>query len=101
MSLTMRKTGPALLAYQQWADYTIYDHGRAIGRIYEDRATRPGLRWFWSITMFGARNAGIRTDGCAPTLEQAKAEFDESWRKWLVRAGLEDFGRELDSHLEH
>jgi hypothetical protein len=93
MSLTMRKTGSALLAYQQWADYTICDHGRAIGRIYEDRATRPGLRWFWSITMFGARNAGIRTDGCAPTLEQAKAEFDESWRKWPVRAGLEDFGR--------
>ena len=54
MSLTMRKTGSALLAYQQWADYTICDHGRAIGRIYEDRATRPGLRWFWSITMFGA-----------------------------------------------
>jgi hypothetical protein len=66
MSLTMRKTGSALLAYQQWADYTIYDDGRAIGRIYEDRATRPGLRWFWSITMVGARNADIRTDGCAP-----------------------------------
>ena len=91
MSLTMRKTGSALLAYQQWADYTIYDDGRAIGRIYEDRATRPGLRWFWSITMVGARNADIRTDGCAPTLEQAKAELDESWRKWLVSARLEEW----------
>ena len=89
VSLTVRKTGPASLAYQQWADYTVYDHGRAIGRIYEDRATRPGLRWFWSITMIGARHTGIRTDGCTPTLKQAKAELQANWRKWLVSARLE------------
>ena len=56
MSLTVRKTGPASLAYQQWADYTVYDDGRAIGRIYEDRATRTALLWFWSITMIGTRH---------------------------------------------
>ena len=88
MSLTVRKTGSASLAYQQWADYTVYDNGRAIGRIYEDRATRPALRWFWSITMIGARHTGIRTDGCTPTLEQAKAELQANWRKWLVSAQL-------------
>ena len=43
MSLTVRKTGSASLAYQQWADYTVYENGRAIGSIYEDRATRPAL----------------------------------------------------------
>jgi hypothetical protein len=86
----MRKAGPASLAYQQWADYTIYHHGRAIGRIYEDRTTRPELRWFWSITMTGARQAGIRADGCTPTLEQAKAELEANWRKWLVWARLEE-----------
>jgi hypothetical protein len=89
VSLTVRKTGPASLAYQQWADYTVYDDGRAIGRIYEDRATRPALRWFWSITMIGARHTGIRTDGCTPTLKQAKAELQANWRKWLVSARLE------------
>ena len=89
MSLTVRKTGSVSLAYQEWADYTVYDHGRAIGRIYEDRATRPALRWFWSITMIGARHTGIRTDGCTATLEQAKAELRANWRRWLVWARLE------------
>jgi hypothetical protein len=89
VSLTVRKTG-ASLAYQQWADYTAYDHGRAIGRIYQDRATRPALRWFWSITMIGARHKGIRTDGCTPTLKQAKAELQANWHKWLVSARLEE-----------
>ena len=88
VSLTVRKTGPVSLAYRQWADYTVYENGRAIGRIYEDRATRPGLRWFWSITMIGARHTGIRTDGCTPTLEQAKAELQANWRKWLVSEQL-------------
>ena len=81
VSLTVRKTGPVSLAYQQWADYTVYDDGRAIGRIYEDRATRPALRWFWSIAMIDARHTGIRTEGCTPTLKQAKAELQANWRK--------------------
>jgi hypothetical protein len=85
VSLTVRKTGPTSLAYQQWADYTVYDHGRAIGRIYEDRATRPALRWFWSISMIGARHTGIRADGCTPTLEQAKAELRANWLKLSAR----------------
>ncbi len=70
MSLTMRKTGSALLADQQWADYTIYDDGRAIGRIYEDRATRPGLRWFcrlrWSARANGQGSKSGRPLGPAP-----------------------------------
>jgi hypothetical protein len=72
-----------------WVDYTVYDHGRTIGRIYEDRALRPALRWFWSITMIGARHTGIRTDGCTPTLDQAKAELQANWRK-LILARLEE-----------
>jgi hypothetical protein len=89
VSLTVRKTGSASLAYQQWADYTVYDRGRAIGRIYEDRAMRPALRWFRSIPVIGARHTGIRTDGCTATLEQAKAELRANWRRWLVWARLE------------
>ena len=33
------------------------------------------LRWFWSITMIGARHAGIQTHGHAATLEQAKPKL--------------------------
>ena len=98
MSLTVRKTGPVSLAYREWADYTVYDHGRAIGRIYEDRAMRPALRWFWSITMIGARHTRIRTDGCTATLEQAKAELQANWRKWLVWARLEEPTVSNDHH---
>jgi hypothetical protein len=45
--------------------------------------------WFWSISMIGARHTGIRTDGCTPTLKQAKVELQANWRKWLVSARLE------------
>jgi hypothetical protein len=62
---------------------------RAIGRIFKDR-TRPELRWYWSITMIGARHAGIQTDGHSPTLEQAQAELQANWRKCLVSAKLEE-----------
>ena len=88
MPLRMRRTSLASPAYLGRADFTIYDQGHAIGRIFKDR-TRPELRWYWSITMIGApcRNP----DGWPqPTLEQALAEFQANWRKWLVSAKLEE-----------
>jgi len=88
MTLRMRKTSLASPAYLGRADFTIYDQDHAIGRIFKDR-TRPELRWFWSITMIGVRHAGIQTDGHSPTLEQAQAELQTNWRKWLVSAKLE------------
>jgi hypothetical protein len=86
----MRKTGLRSPAYSDWVDYTIYEHGRAIGRIYEERAAPPNLRWYWCITIIGARHVGIRTDGRAATFEAAKAQFSDNYRKWLVWAKLED-----------
>ena len=82
MRLSMRKTGLSSSAYADWFDCAIYDGGREIGRIYEDRYAPAALRWYWSITMFGSRDAGIRTDGCAPTLEEAKRQFHENLRKY-------------------
>jgi hypothetical protein len=38
-------------AYRDWLDYVIVEDGRDVGRIYEDRHSRPELRWFWSITV--------------------------------------------------
>jgi hypothetical protein len=81
MPLAMRKNS---LASQDWADLTIYDDGRPIGRIYEDPMT---LRWYWFITMW-PRQPGVRIDGRCATFEEAEAEFQEHWRKWLVAAKL-------------
>jgi hypothetical protein len=50
-------------AYRDWADYILLEDGRAVGRIYEDRHTLPGLRWFWSITMYVNPKRGITTSG--------------------------------------
>jgi hypothetical protein len=36
----------------------------------------------------------MRTDGRAPTLEAAKAEFEDSWRKWLAWARLGELNSE-------
>jgi hypothetical protein len=44
--LTLRPTGLSCPAYQDWPDYTVIEDGRAAGRLYEDRYTRPELRWF-------------------------------------------------------
>ena len=69
---------------QNFSGGRAYGGTAAFGRPVEHRATRPALRWFWSITMIGARHKGIRTDGCTPTLKQAKAELQANWHKWLV-----------------
>ena len=34
--------------------------------------------------------AGLRADNGVATLDQAKAEFDASWKKWKAWAGLEE-----------
>ena len=64
--------------------------GREIGRIYEwDRHVPPERRWYWSIFMIGASGSGIRTNGRAPTLEDATRQFEENWRRHLVWTKLE------------
>jgi hypothetical protein len=50
--LTLRPTGLSSPAYRDWLDYVIVEDGRDAGRLYEDRLSRPELRWFWSITMY-------------------------------------------------
>ena len=49
--LTLRRTGLSSPAYQDLLDYIITEDGRDVGRLYEDRHSKPELRWFWSITL--------------------------------------------------
>ena len=46
------------------------------------------MRWFWSLYgMFGVP-AELRSDGQAATLDEAKAQFETAWRRWLAGAQL-------------
>lgn len=84
MALTLRPTGGASRVYQHRQDWTIFDDGNPVGRIYEDTSARTSadLRWFWSITVYVDPNAGITTRGRVPTLGQAKADWTRSWTAW-------------------
>ena len=59
--------------------------GRDIGRIFRPGAGVPSERpWMWTIT--GAVVAPtVSNHGFAATLDEAKAAFAETWRKWLAR----------------
>jgi hypothetical protein len=81
MPLTLRPTGLSSPAYADWLDYTIYEDGRAIGRMYEDKQSLPELRWFWSITVYVDPKFGIKTNSRTATVEEAKAQFRASWEK--------------------
>jgi hypothetical protein len=52
MVLSLRCTGLSSPAYRDWLDYVIVEDGHDVGRLYEDRHSRPDLRWFWSITVY-------------------------------------------------
>ena len=88
MPLTMRASGGHSPVYADRQDWTILDEGQPVGRIYEDTSasTSADLRWFWSITVYVWPDAGIVTSGTAPTLDQAKAEFQRSWIAWSKQA---------------
>jgi hypothetical protein len=75
MPLTLRPTGLASPVYADWLDYTLFEGGCAIGRMYEDRYSPPELRWFWSITGIVDSRLGIATNGRTATLDQAKARL--------------------------
>ena len=82
MALTLHRTlSTAANRNQNWLDYVIVNDGRYVGRLYEDRYSRPASRWFWAITIYVNPKLGISTSGRAPNLKQAKAQFLTNWRK--------------------
>jgi hypothetical protein len=89
--LTMRPTGLASPAYQDRQDWTIHDDGQPVGRIYEDASagTPAEQRWFWSVTVYVDPKSSIITSGKVPTLDEAKAQFETAWRRWLAWANLQ------------
>jgi len=82
MALRLHRTLSTSHRDRDWLDYVIVNGGRYVGRLYEDRHSRPASRWFWAITIYVNPQLGITTSGRAPSLEQAKAQFLANWRKY-------------------
>jgi hypothetical protein len=84
MPLTLRPTGlRQSAAFAHLADYSVYDDGREIGRIYEVHApTRPEAAWTWSIIVMGKARGHVMTDGNAPTFDEVKRQFAECWERF-------------------
>jgi hypothetical protein len=90
MPLTMRPTGLSSPIDQHLMDYTIYSGEWPMGRIYEERGALEDQRWVWSLFGILANPPGTHTDGRAPTLEAAKADFEANWQQWLRWAKLRE-----------
>jgi hypothetical protein len=61
--------------------YDVLSGGRGIGRIF--RSSAPQDRpWMWTITS-AVVEPRLPSPGFAGTLDDAKAAFAETWRKWL------------------
>jgi hypothetical protein len=90
MLLKLRPTGLASPIDKDRGDFIVFSGEWAMGRIYEERGSRQHLRWYWSLLGILGKPVDLRTDGRAPTLEAAKAEFGASWKRWLEWAKLEE-----------
>jgi hypothetical protein len=88
MALKMRPTGLGHGVYKDVPDYGVFCGEWCIGRIYETR-TPESLRWFWALHV-PSKPGTLRTDNRAGSLEAAKEEFAECWRKWKAWAELEE-----------
>ena len=88
--LTMRPTGLTSPVDKDRQDFSIYSGEWAVGRIYEQRGGPDSRRWFWSLHGIFRKPADMRTDGHAATLDEAKAQFETAWRRWLVWAKLRE-----------
>jgi hypothetical protein len=90
MALKMRPTGLGHGVYKNVPDYGVFSGEWCIGRIYETRTGPADLRWFWALHAPN-KPQGLRTVNRAATLDEAKAEFEASWKLWKVwAAGMEE-----------
>ena len=91
MALKMRPTGLGHGVYKDNVDFGVFCGDWCIGRIYETRTGPADLRWFWALYA-PSKPGTLRTDSRAATLDQAKAEFEASWKQWKEWAGMEEVG---------
>jgi hypothetical protein len=91
MPLKMRQTGLGSGTYKDNVDYNVLSGEWLIGRIYERNGFPDEVRFFWSLHgVVLTRPPSVHTDGFAPTLYGAKAQFQKSWDAWKAWAKLEE-----------
>jgi hypothetical protein len=92
MPFTLRPTDLQSPAYADRQDWTVFEHGCAIGRIYEDssKSTPAELRWFWLITRYVPPRLNVRTDDKVGSLTEAKEHFRRAWEAVGVQAAWAD-----------
>jgi len=64
-----------------------------VGRIYKRDGASEADQWLWAIN--GVQRTGsevMRVAGIATSLDEAKAELQENWEKWLAWANLREVG---------
>ena len=83
MSLNFR-----LIGSQSTNDFEVSSGDFPVGRLYEESEAPRQLRWYWTINGVRAGRSIMRTDGRAATLDEAKVQLTENWRKWLAWARL-------------
>jgi hypothetical protein len=90
MPLTMRPTGLFSPIDNDRQDFTVYCGEWAMGRIYEQRGEPEHIRWFWSLYGVVGKPPKVHTNDHAPTFEEAKAQLEAAWRRWLDWAQLQE-----------
>jgi hypothetical protein len=75
-------------------DHLVMNGQLQVGRIYKrESLNEDDPQWLWAIN--GVQRAApdvMRVAGIAPSLDQARAELQENWEKWLAWANLQDAG---------
>jgi hypothetical protein len=78
---------------QEITDYHVVSGGLRVGRVYKRAsAMRSEPQWLWDINGVHAAPGVMRLAGTTTTLEQAQAELQANWEKWLAWAKLQQIG---------
>ena len=101
MPLVMRRTGLQSPVDRDVPDFVVLSGGLVVGRIYRIQAGPQQGRWFWSVSGIHAEPAVMRISDRADTLDAAKAQLAENWRKWLSWARLKEIEETKTKCGEH
>src|SRR5215471_10474272 len=85
---------PASAPVRRKTDHLVMSGQLEVGRIYKrDTPDKSESEWLWAINGVQRAAPGImRVAGIAQSFEQAKAELQENWEKWLAWANLQEIG---------
>ena len=88
---------PACAPARRKTDHLVMSGQLEVGRVYKrDTPDKSDSQWLWAINGLPRATFGImRVAGIAPSLEQAQAELQENWVKWLAWANLHESSAEV------